>query len=323
MNYSLKQEVQIAGQKAQYDEHAKRILAQKIILAHILSSCVSEFKGVSPEEIADLIEEEPKVSEISILPGESNWQGNSGVKPVITGENTESSVPYEGMITYDIRVSVWTPDRRMKIKLLVDIEAQKDFYPGYHLAPRGIFYASRMISSQVNTEFEIPHYDEIKKVYSIWICMNAPVRVQNTITEFCFDKKDRIGRSDGLGNYDLMGVIFVALGKEIAEAEEGLELHRLLGALFSPSLTEKRKQEILEKEYNISMSKDMERRVGQMCNLSEAIEERGIEKGIEKGSERILALIDAMSSDGRTAEIPRLKNEPEFLRAMLKKYEIQ
>lgn len=60
-----------------------------------------------------------------------------------------------------------------------------------------------------------------------------------------------------------------------------------------------------------------------MCNLSEAIEERGIEKGIEKGSERILALIDAMSSDGRTAEIPRLKNEPEFLRAMLKKYEIQ
>ena len=33
-------------EKTQYDACAKRILSQKIILAHILSKCVKEFNGI-------------------------------------------------------------------------------------------------------------------------------------------------------------------------------------------------------------------------------------------------------------------------------------
>lgn len=46
--------------------------------------------------------------------------------------------------------------------------------PGYDIVTRGIFYAARLISAQSGTEFTHSHYDDIKKVYSIWLCMNAP-----------------------------------------------------------------------------------------------------------------------------------------------------
>ena len=38
-------------------------------------------------------------------------------------------------------------------KILIDVEAQKDEYTGYDLPIRGIFYCSRMISSQLGQEF--------------------------------------------------------------------------------------------------------------------------------------------------------------------------
>lgn len=46
----LANEIDSADAKAQYDEHAKRILKDKNILAYILISCVDEFLGCSMEE---------------------------------------------------------------------------------------------------------------------------------------------------------------------------------------------------------------------------------------------------------------------------------
>ena len=51
MNTELKNAVQAADKKAQYDESAKRLLGQKSILAHILGKCVEEFKGMDPKDI--------------------------------------------------------------------------------------------------------------------------------------------------------------------------------------------------------------------------------------------------------------------------------
>lgn len=44
-------------------------------------------------------------------------------------------------------------------------------------------------------------------------------------------------------------------------------------------MTRQEKKDIIESEYGIPMTQGMERRVNIMCNLSEAIEECGIEKG--------------------------------------------
>jgi hypothetical protein len=53
----------------------------------------------------------------------------------------------------------------------------------------------------------------------------------------------------------------------------------MLSTLLSDKIKADEKKQKLEKEYGIKMSKELESEVSSMCNLSEAIEERGIERG--------------------------------------------
>ena len=55
---------------------------------------------------------------------------------------------------------------------------------------------------------------------------------------------------------------------------------------LSDKLSPREKEKILEEEYEIETTVEMEGGMQQMCNLSERIEERGIKKGIEKGIEQ-------------------------------------
>ena len=55
-------------QKAQYDASAKRLLGQKIILAHILIRVVEEFKDMDADTVASLIEGEPYISQVPVEP---------------------------------------------------------------------------------------------------------------------------------------------------------------------------------------------------------------------------------------------------------------
>lgn len=41
------------------------------------------------------------------------------------------------------------------------VEGQNDFYPGYDIVTRGIFYTARLISSQLETEFTGSNYGDI------------------------------------------------------------------------------------------------------------------------------------------------------------------
>jgi len=61
------------------------------------------------------------------------------------------------------------------MKILINVEAQKFSDPSklcYHLENRIIFYMSRMVSAQKQTEFNHSNYDDLKRVRSIWICMD-------------------------------------------------------------------------------------------------------------------------------------------------------
>ena len=60
----------------------------------------------------------------------------------------------------------------------------------------------------------------------------------------------------------------------------------LLNTLLSFSLTPEEKEHILEEEYGISMEMKIRKELEAMCNLSEAIEERGVERGMRQGLER-------------------------------------
>ena len=59
--------------RPQYDSQAKRILAQKKILAYILKRTVTEFKTASLDEIATkYIEGEPLISKVPVDKDETN-----------------------------------------------------------------------------------------------------------------------------------------------------------------------------------------------------------------------------------------------------------
>lgn len=88
----------------------------------------------------------------------------------------------------------------------------------YAIVTRAILYCARTLLAQVETEFTIPHYDSLKKVYYIWLCFNSPKKIETTV----------------------------------------------------------------ENEYNIPIKDSFGEEVQQMYNLSEGIEQRGIEKGIKQ-----------------------------------------
>ena len=75
---------------------------------------------------------------------------------------------------------------------LIDIEAQKNFYPGYPIIMRGMYYGCRMISSQHGVEFTDSQYGNIKKVYSIWICMKPPKKRRGTINRYRMQEEFQI-----------------------------------------------------------------------------------------------------------------------------------
>ncbi len=109
-------------QKAQYDASARRLLGQKIILAHILIRVVDEFKGMDADTVASLIEGEPYISQVPVEPGLTNKEMvDAGTGERIVGLNTESSEIDEGKVYFDIIFYVRMRDGLAK--MIINLEA--------------------------------------------------------------------------------------------------------------------------------------------------------------------------------------------------------
>ena len=139
-----------------------------------------------------------------------------------------------------------------------------------------------MISAQYGTEFTNAHYEKIKKVYSIFICMNPPKNRKNTISKYSIKEDNVVGTTkEEKENYDLLTAIMLCLGDP--EEKMDSKILRLLEVLLSSKRAVEEKKQILENEYNIKMTETLESEVSQMCNLSDGVERQGIEKGLKQG----------------------------------------
>jgi hypothetical protein len=260
--------VAAANDRAQYDEQAKRLLAEKHILAHILVKTVDEFRGMKPREAVKYIEGEPYVSVVPVEPGLTNTAGESAAGQRIVGLNTENSEINEGIVRFDIIFYVRMKDGLSQI--IVNVEAQRKNPSEYMLLNRAIFYVCRMVSSQKERDFENTNYDDIKRVVSIWICMNMK---ENSMAFYHLAKDNMLGNQLWSGKEDMLSIIMLGLSNEIPEHEEAYELHRLLGTLLSERLAPNEKLKIFETEYDIPIKEKFRKDVSTMCNLSEGIVE--------------------------------------------------
>ncbi len=283
MNTEIANAVNAAGDKAQYDTRVKRLLAQKSILAHILVKTIDEFKGMKPEDVVKYIEGEPSISVVPVEPGLANMEKTDAAGQRIVGLNTENAEINEGLVRFDIIFYV-----RMKnglSQIIVNIEAQKDEPTEYKILNRAIFYVSRLISSQKERDFVNTNYDDIKQVFSIWICMNMD---DNSLSHIHLTKDELLKPCNWKGNLDLLNIVLIGITNGIPEHDEKYEMHRLIGALLSSELKEQEKLDIIEHEYNIPISQEFREDVRIMCNLSTGIEERATERATEKTSEKFI-----------------------------------
>ena len=244
---------------------------------------VDEFKGMKPEDVVKYIEGEPSISVVPVEPGLANMEKPDAAGQRIVGLNTENAEINEGLVRFDIIFYV-----RMKnglSQIIVNIEAQKDEPTEYKILNRAIFYVSRLISSQKERDFVNTNYDDIKQVFSIWICMNMD---DNSLSHIHLTKDELLKPCNWKGNLDLLNIVLIGITNGIPEHDEKYEMHRLIGALLSSELKEQEKLDIIEHEYNIPISQEFREDVRIMCNLSTGIEERATERATEKTSEKFI-----------------------------------
>jgi len=279
LNTEIANAVNAAGDKAQYDTRVKRLLAQKSILAHILVKTVDEFKGMKPEDVVKYIEGEPSISVVPVELGLANMEKTDATGQRIVGLNTENAKINEGLVRFDIIFYVRMPSivgrKNGLSQIIVNIEAQKDEPTEYKILNRAIFYVSRLISSQKERDFVNTNYDDIKQVFSIWICMNMD---GNSLSHIHLTKDEMLKPCNWKGNLDLLNIVLIGITNEIPKHDEKYEMHRLIGALLSSELKEQEKLDIIEHEYNIPISQEFREDVSIMCNLSQGIEDKAIAK---------------------------------------------
>lgn len=278
---------------AAYDTNIKYLLADKQILSRILKYTVEEFQNMDIPDIMGCIGDDIEIGTKSVDAGLSNL---GRVRETVTEDN----VPGEGVIYYDIRFTAYHKEKELKI--LINIEGQKSSDPGklgYHLENRIVFYLARMISAQKQTEFFHSDFDSLKRVRSIWICMDNE-ETEDSIEEIGLDSKTIFGNKKHVYHTDLMkGIIVNIRNWESCNSGESIKksqnvLIAMLEELISGKDADEKKR-ILTDEYGMIMTAELEGRIQIMCNWSESIEANGFKKGIIK--ERIDAIERMIRAD--------------------------
>ena len=268
--------------KTKYDQTMKELLSDRQVLAWILKRFVPEYQNCELEDIEKkyIQSETIMVSKIGVEQGSENIQGI----------RNEDAVQGEATVFYDVLFHVWYQGMNGKqIGMYLNLEAQSDYYPGYPIEPRGIYYAARRLTAQLKKIDKDTNYGALQKVYSIWLCMgNVPVYEENTVSLYSLNKNDIIGKTKRNEEiYDLMSVLIMRYNDKTELKDKTLQM---LQTLSSDRLS---KEEKLEKLKNLGMRVDdrIEEGVGKMCNMGDYIEAKAIKKGMLMGKEREVGIL--------------------------------
>ena len=196
----------------------------------------------------------------------------------IVGMNTVCEEVNEGTNIFDIIFYVRTKNGISKI--IINVEIQKDEPTKYNILNRVIFYIGRMISSEKQRDFINSNYNDMKEVYSIWLCLGEK---ENTLNYLQLTDKKVIGSKNWKGNLNLLNAVIIGLSDELPEHNETYDLHRFLGVLLSNSLDYYEKVEIMEKEYELELPEEWEEEMQKMYSFAAEIRKKGERKGRADG----------------------------------------
>ena len=280
--------------KAKYDQTMLNVLSDKQVLAWILKRFVSEYEHLPLEEI-----ETKYIEPETILVSKAGVsRDSSGIKGLSEKDSTQT----EGTVYYDIVFQAYYPgNEEEKIGLYINLEAQADYYPGYPLEMRGIYYGARRLTSQLKQINRETNYGCLQKVYSIWLCVgNVPAYESDTVTLYDISKNDIIGSvKRNKDFYDLINVVIIRLNDEAAPEDNTM---KMLQTLFSNQLSKQEKLHALEK-LGMRINDSLEKGVGGSMNLSDYVELKGIEKGRRDGIRNMIELCQDLGTTEDNAKL--------------------
>jgi hypothetical protein len=207
------------------------------------------------------------------------------------------------MVRFDVVFYVRLRDG--KAQIIINVESQKDDPTEYHIINRTVYYACRLISSQKDREFKNQKYNDIKRVYTIWVCFDAG---ENCLNHIHLTNDSLLGNHKWKGRTDLLNIFLIGLSGKLPEAgEDKYKLHRFLGTVFSDSMTTNEKINLLESEYKIPMEQQLKEGLDNMCNLSQGIVERTTKRVTESVTksvtESVTASVTASVTESVTANV--------------------
>lgn len=286
------------------DASCKKMLSFKSILAWILKTCVKEFKDVSLKDIEEkYIVGTPEISQTPVHRDEELRENEVSADTDterIEGTRNEDSTLKEGTAVFNIKFEVVNPKRTDEvITMVVNIESQAQYYTGYPIIKRAVYYSGRLLSAQYGTVFTNSHYEKVKHVVSLWVILNPPDYRKNTINLYSLHETNLLGDfAEKEEDFDLITVGMISLENEDDRNSKGLV--RMLSILLSSEIDVADKKRRLHDEFDIAMTKEMEKEAENMCDYSKMVEDKGIAKGIVEGV--FESLKNLIKNSGMTAD---------------------
>ena len=275
MGNDLQKIIQTSGSELlmnKFDTACKKLLEFKSVLARILEVVIDELHGMEYEEIEKLI---GAVSLDDPLNADM---------PLVKNVDTETVSMTDGTRRFDLKFPVMIPADNSEYEIIINIEAQKAFVSEKYVHKRAEYYAGRLISGQYGKDFTGSDFDKIKRVMSVWICLQPTEAYRGSVTVFERGARVLAGKPRITNSIcNTSSYVIIGLGSDL---ESDIKLVRFLDTLFSVSVTPEEKGRILEGEFGIAVADGMEKEMRDMCDFSKAIYEQGIEQGIEQGEAR-------------------------------------
>jgi predicted transposase/invertase (TIGR01784 family) len=212
----------------------------------------------------ELIEGDVHISEGPVDEAKDPWQKIIGLNTEIN--NTESGKSY-----FDLLFSSLLSKDSDKA-MLIDVEAQNIFNPGYPLLCRAVFYIARLINVQKNTVFQHSSYELIRKVASIWICTDPPDEARGTVTRYSLNEDFLVGKyASKKEDYDKMTIVMINVPGEVNQNEAKADMLGLLNLLLSQKYSAEKINYYLHHKYQFPFTPNLESEVNHMCTYAEGL----------------------------------------------------
>ncbi len=243
----------VTDPKTLYDRATKRLLSEAMILAFIVKSTVSEAAEMSIEEIADRI----------------RHAADQGPDAEGTPQLEATAI---GNIVCDV---IFTVSLDEETFIRINVEAQNDSTPGYSLITRAVAYGCQLVAQQTELWAKHSKYDNICKVYTIWLVSNAARNLQGQVLQlelygnryFVDGSKEQfltVPEADKLN-------IVMAYLPDVERADEVSQSWLSVFSVLFSTKSSKRDCERVLREHGVAVESEMEEEIAKMCTLGQGI----------------------------------------------------